>query len=341
MGNKLNIIMLMAFLPIIVSAQDPGGQVRRPVKKQQTTSTTPTKKTSKPSNLKERVNSKTLDADGYDVTINCNVPSASMIIDGNYYGKAGGSLFLKNGSHTIGLNAEGYDSLLQVIQVNQNSLIFSFELKKKMPPVIQNLINNMVNIEGGTFYMGEISEPSVAHQVTLDTFSIGKYEVTQEEWSAVMGKNPSHFEGGKRPVENVSWNDCQEFIHKLNELTGKRFRLPTESEWEYAAKGGNRRNGYKYSGSNNLGRVAWYEKNSNNTTHDVGQKSPNELGLYDMSGNVYEWCQDFYGRHGYPNSLRVSRGGDYYNKAANCLVHLRLMNLPDYATYTIGLRLAL
>lgn len=116
--------ILMAFLPILVYAQVPGGEVKR-----------------SDIHVKERVNSKTLDADGYDVTINCNVPSASMTIDGSFYGKAGGSLFLKNGSHTIGLNAEGYDSLIQVIQVNENSLIFFFELKKKMPSVIQNLIN--------------------------------------------------------------------------------------------------------------------------------------------------------------------------------------------------------
>ena len=322
----------MVFLSIHVSAQEVGGEVIRPVKEKQLSNT---------KSVKEKVKPKTLDTDNYDVTINCNVPSVSIIIDGNNYGKAGSAFILKSGPHIISLNAEGYDSLSQVIHVNQNSLVFSFELKKKVSPVIQNLINNMVNVEGGTFYMGKVSEPDEAHKVTLDSFSIGKYEVTQEEWQAVMGKNPSHFEGLKRPVENVSWNDCQEFILKLNELTGKRFRLPKEAEWEYAAKGGNRRNGYKYSGSNNLERVAWYEKNSNNITHDVGQKSPNELGLYDMSGNVMEWCQDFYGRHDYPNSLRVSRGGDYYNNAANCMSHLRLMNLPDYATYTIGFRLAL
>ena len=163
--------------------------------------------------------------------------------------------------------------------------------------IIQNLINNMVYVQGGTFMMGATSEQGSdaydnekpAHQVTLSSFSIGRYEVTQEEWQAVMGSNPSWFKGPKRPVENVSWDDCQAFIKKLNEMTGKQFRLPTEAEWEFASRGGIKSQGYKYSGSNNLNSVAWYADNSGNTTHDVGQESPNELGIYDMSGNVWEW----------------------------------------------------
>lgn len=172
-------------------------------------------------------------------------------------------------------------------------------------PIIDNLINNMVAIEGGTFWMGNDGEqthqedrPSLqndaspAHEVTLSDFSIGKYEVTQEEWETVMGSNPSEHKGAKLPVENVSWDDCQVFIKKLNKMTGMNFRLPTEAEWEYAARGGGNSRNYKYSGSNNLQSVAW---NGNDKTQPVGRKKPNELGLYDMSGNIAEWCQDWYG----------------------------------------------
>ncbi len=222
--------------------------------------------------------------------------------------------------------------------------------------ILKYLCNNMVYVEGGTFTMGDTSEQGnptekPAHQVTVSSFSIGKYEVTQEEWQAVMGNNPSRFKGAKRPVEEVNWNDCQEFIRKLNAMTGKRFRLPTEAEWEYAARGGNRSIGYKYAGSNNLERVAWYNSNSVKTTHDVGQKTPNELGLYDMSGNVWEWCQDWYGSYGSNNqtnptgpssgSCRVARGGSWFNDAEYCRVLIRIIDRPDGAGSLLGLRLAL
>jgi formylglycine-generating enzyme required for sulfatase activity len=225
--------------------------------------------------------------------------------------------------------------------------------------ILQNLINNMVYVEGGTFKMGATSEQKSeagldeipAHKVTLSSFSIGRYEVTQEEWQAVMGSNPSYFKGSKRPVEEVSWNDCQEFIRRLNAMTGKHFRLPTEAEWEYAARGGNRSQGYKYSGSDNLNSVAWYRDNSGETTHDVGQKSPNELGIYDMSGNVFEWCQDWYWMDYYsfspqtnpmgPSSVssRVFRGGSWHFNAGNCRVSCRDSN-PDFQYGDLGLRLA-
>ena len=157
----------------------------------------------------------------------------------------------------------------------------------------------MVKVEGGTFKMGATSEQGSdvydnekpAHSVTLSSYYIGQTEVTQELWQAVMGSN---YKGAKRPVECVSWNDCQEFISKLNEKTGKNFRLPTEAEWEYAARGG-KSGGTKYSGSNTIGDVAWYTDNSGGTTHDVATKRANELGIYDMSGNVWEWCSDWYG----------------------------------------------
>ena len=225
-------------------------------------------------------------------------------------------------------------------------------------PVLQNLINNMVRVEGGTFMMGATSEQGSdayddekpAHQVTLSSFSIGRYEVTQEEWEAVMGSNPSNFKGKKLPVEQVSWDDCQTFIRKLNQMTGKHFRLPTEAEWEYAARGGNKSRGYKYAGGDNLGSVAWYTDNSGNKTHEVGKKQPNELGLYDMSGNVREWCQDWKG--GYRSSsqtnptgpssgsYRVNRGGDWINRARYCRVSYRSYITPDNRNSLLGLRLA-
>ena len=225
--------------------------------------------------------------------------------------------------------------------------------------ILQNLVDNMVHVEGGTFTMGATSEQGSdadnneypTHQVTLSSFSIGKYEVTQEEWEAVMGSNPSNFKGAKLPVEQVSWEDCQEFIRKLNALTGKRFRLPTEAEWEYAARGGNRSHGYKYAGSDNLGSMAWFTDNSGNKTHPVGQKSPNELGLYDMSGNVWEWCQDRYGDYSSssetnptgPNSgsYRVLRGGSWISDAWLWRSSCRYYYAPSRRYYYLGLRLAL
>ncbi len=189
------------------------------------------------------------------------------------------------------------------------------------------------------------------HSVTLSNYMIGETEVTQELWQAVMGNNPSDRKGADRPVECVSWNDCQTFITILNQLTGKKFRLPTEAEWEYAARGGKQSKGYQYSGSNNLIDVAWYLDNSNSTTQSVKTKQPNELGIYDMSGNVYEWCQDWYGSYNSstqtnptgPNSgsKRVNRGGCYYDYARYCRSAYRDYGNPDFRINCLGVRLAL
>jgi len=221
----------------------------------------------------------------------------------------------------------------------------------------------MVNVEGGTFTMGATPEQGddatnfekPAHQVTLSSYSIGQTEVTQALWLAVMGTNPSEFTGNlQNPVEMVSWDNCQEFITRLNALTGKSFRLPTEAEWEYAARGGNKSQGNKYAGSSIIDDVCWYTDNSDATTHPVATKSPNELGLYDMSGNVYERCQDWYyedysfisGEQINPTgpdsgTLRVMRGGSYMIDSNRCRVSRRGYISPTLKRNYIGLRLAL
>jgi formylglycine-generating enzyme required for sulfatase activity len=212
----------------------------------------------------------------------------------------------------------------------------------------------MVFVQGGSFMMGsnegsDVEKP--VHKVTLSDFYIGKFQVTQAQWKAIMGDNPSAFIGDDHLVEKVSWNDVQEFIKKLNEKTGQKYRLPTEAEWEYAALGGQKSRGFKYAGSDNLNEVAWYDENSGSKTHPVGQKKPNELGLYDMSGNVYEWCADWYGSDYYKNSPknnptgpvngsgRVGRGGSWRYGADYCRVSRRYRNAPDIRIVIIGFRL--
>ena len=180
---------------------------------------------------------------------------------------------------------------------------------------------------------------------------MGKYEVTQALWEAVMGSNPSIFEGDNLPVETVSWNDCQEFISKLNSMTGRKFRLPTEAEWEYAARGGKKSRSYQYSGSSNISDVAWYDGNSGSKTHPVGTKQANELGIYDMSGNVYEWCLDWYGSYSSSSqtnptgadsgSSRVCRCGGWGSYARGCRLSYRYNFTPDDRRVYLGLRLAL
>ena len=218
---------------------------------------------------------------------------------------------------------------------------------------LNKLINNMVYVSGGTFIMGgdDSSDQMPTHSVTLSSYYICKYEVTQALWRAVMGSNPSNFKGNNQPVENVSWYDCQTFIKRLNSYTGRNFRLPTEAEWEFAARGGNYSHHYKCSGSNYIHDAAWYIDNSNKRPHPVGTKHPNELGLYDMSGNVCEWCSDWYGSYSSysqtnptgPNSgsSRVHRGGSWRYNARYCRTPERSSNSPDYCVNYIGLRLVL
>ena len=226
-------------------------------------------------------------------------------------------------------------------------------------PVKDGISIDMVRVEAGTFTMGATAEmkdlyknEKPTHRVTLtNDYYIGKYEVTQELWQAVMGNNPSHFKGDNLPVEQVSWNDCQRFLSKLNRITGKTFRLPTEAEWEYAARGGNKSRGYQYSGSNNLLDVAWFTDNSGIETHAVGTKQPNELGIYDMSGNVSEWCQDWFGKYNRSSQVnptgansghyyRVERGGCFNENARDCRSSCRSGGAID-RYHGRGLRLVL
>lgn len=229
---------------------------------------------------------------------------------------------------------------------------------QKREKVIQGIIGNMVPVEAGTFTMGATPEQGEysgndekpAHKVMVSPFSIGRYEVTQEEWLAVMGSNPSHFKGDKRPVEQVSWRDCQKFIEKLNALTGRQFRLPTEAEWEYAARGGSVGMGNMYAGGTNADAVGWYNENSDGETHEVGKKRANELGLYDMAGNVWEWCSDH--KQNYANSAepsdsqepsttRVNRGGSWRSGSRLCRVSFRADDDADERLNTLGFRLAM
>ena len=208
---------------------------------------------------------------------------------------------------------------------------------------------DMVEVEGGYYLMGDDNSDKEnekpAHKETIPTFQIGKTEVTQELWEAVMGTNPSNFTGEENlPVEKVSWTDCNYFITKLNELTGKNFRLPTEAEWEYASRGGNKSQGYTYSGSNTLDDVAWYKDNSDSKTHPVAQKQQNELGIYDMSGNVWEWTSDKYSSNyssERTSSYRVNRGGSWSSLATNSRVANRNGGSESDTNDYLGLRLAL
>ena len=310
---------------------------------------------------------------GREYTITSDRNGDDVYIDGVKRGVTPLSISLSFGNHDVELQRDGKSTkkTINVSQVgNENSVYLTFGLTPRWQAgisastkqVLQRLIDNMIEVKGGTFTMGATSKQGneafsgekPAHKVTLSDYHIGKYEVTQEEWEAVMEDNPSEFKGANKPVESVSWNDCQEFIKKLNLLTGLQFRLPTEAEWENAARGGNMSRGYKYSGSNIIGDVAWYWYNSSVTTHQVGTKQPNELGIYDMSGNVWEWCSDWYSRSYYSSSpstnptglstgsLRVYRGGSWLDFAQFCRVsYRRPIGNPDDRDNGIGFRLAI
>ena len=296
-------------------------------------------------------------------------------------------LFLMLASFTYGVyyprgdvNQDG------VVSVSDVSVLVDFLLDGTWPPdsaalapgeyfTVNGVTFKMVEVEGGTFLMGATPEQGSeaentekpVHEVTVSSFLIGQTEVTQELWMAVMGTNPSNFSSAngfpedlQRPVEYVSWDDCQDFITKLNEMTGREFRLPSEAEWEFAARGGNKSHGYKYAGSNQVYDVAWYKYtipgqvngDEGFGTQAVAQRKPNELYLFDMSGNVYEWCQDYFAKDYYNNSpaenptgpvtgsYRVYRGGCFNYEAKTCRVSHRYNGTPVIKYSGLGFRLA-
>nr|NQU92473.1 SUMF1/EgtB/PvdO family nonheme iron enzyme [Bacteroidota bacterium] len=261
------------------------------------------------------------------------------------------------------LKIEGDEAWQETISVSEN-----ITARTTAKATIRNDIKRqdwepeMIFVKGGTFTMGCTSEQSdcgndekPTHQVTVSDFYIGKYEVTQKQWGDIMGPNPSNFKNCENcPVEMVSWNDVQEFIKKLNEKTGKNYHLPTEAEWEYASRDGASTGSVtttKYAGGNNIDEVAWYFGNSGNKTHPVGQKKPNALGLYDMSGNVWEWCSDWVGDYNSGSQINpkgpssgsycVLRGGCWGHNARNCRVADRNFNNPDFSSLYFGFRLVL
>ena len=303
---------------------------------------------------------------GKEISISTDQSGDKIYVDGNYLGLSPITINLSYGSHEIKAERNGktVSKNIEVSQVETHGRVSSTDKCEltffgNQTITVNGVSFTMIAVEGGTFKMGATSEQGSdadndekpVHNVTLSDYYIGETEVTQELWQAVMGTNPSNSKGNKKPVEQVSWNDCQEFITKLNNLTGKNFRLPTEAEWEYAARGGNKSKGYKYSGSNTIDNVAWYTSNSGSQTHDVKTKQANELGIYDMSGNVYEWCQDWYGSYSRGSqtnptgpasgSSRVLRGGSWNSGAGNCRVSNRSGDDPDCGGSGIGLRLAL
>ena len=312
-----------------------------------------------------------------NLSVNYKPFGADVYIDGK---KVGQSPRVFNGilvgNHKVEIKKDGYGtdsktvsildgqtaSLSGVLTTNASSSVSSgtsLTGNTITIPVKKGISIDMVRVEAGTFTMGataEMKEPledeKPTHRVTLtNDYYIGKYEVTQALWQAVMDHNPSYFKGDNLPIENVSWDDCQEFISKLNRITGKTFRLPTEAEWEYAARGGNKSRGYQYSGSSNLSDVAWYEDNSGEKTHAVGTKQANELGIYDMSGNVLEWCQDRYDLYNSSSQVnptgansgshRVFRGGNGACNARDCRSSFRNGYAPDGRGSALGLRLVL
>ena len=307
------------------------------------------------------------------LTVESTPSFATVFIDGKNVGET--PKFVKEilaDGHELKIVKEDYVDYVETITIKKNELKqVNIIMERKGEQQTMATTNNMstnqtfnVNgvfftmklVEGGTFQMGSNdsdadSDENPVHSVTLNSYYIGEIEVTQALWKAVMGNNPSYFVGDNLPVENVSWNDCQEFIRKLNQKTGKNFRLPSEAEWEYAATGGKKSKGYKYSGSNTINNVAWYTETTNDSgTKTVKTKSPNELGLYDMAGNVWEWCSDWYdsysnGSQTNPQgpssgSYRVLRGGSWINYAGCCRVSFRYRIDPGFRLNS-GFRLCL
>ena len=303
---------------------------------------------------------------GKEISISTDQSGDKIYVDGNYLGISPIATYLPYGNYEVKAERSG-KTVSKTINVAQSGGDDSVKLTffANQTITVNGISFTMIAVEGGTFLMGSVreldsdadSDESPVHNVTLSDYYIGETEVTQDLWEMVMKDRPSSFFGNKRPVERVSWDDCQEFITRLNQLTGMNFRLPTEAEWEYAARGGNKSQGYKYSGSNTIRDVAWYSDNSyqdnSYQTHEVKTKQANELGIYDMSGNVWEWCQDWYGNYSGSSqtnptgptsgSRRVRRGGSWYysGSAYHCRVSYRGNYSPGSSNYDLGLRLSL
>ncbi len=287
---------------------------------------------------------------GRSVSINSDPTGVTLSIDGNQVGQTPYHGNLAFGKHTL-IIQQGEKRAEKTVSVSQSGGLTSFILNFGSISITEtsnSLTIDMIAVKGGTFQMGS-SDFGPIHSVMVSDFTIGKTEVTQAQWIAIMGSNPSNFKGDNIPVETVSWDDVQVFINKLNVRTGKTYRLPSEAEWEYAARGGDKSMGYSYSGSNLVGDVAEFEYNNNKSTKPIAGLKPNELGLYDMSGNVCEWCSDWYGV--YDNSLqnnpkgpsmgqfRVLRGGSWYDRPSYCRVSYRRNCAPEERRFNNGFRL--
>lgn len=288
-------------------------------------------------------------------------PANSLVsVDGQLYavgadGKT--NICLTKGQHTYRVEAPGYTTEEKTVDISEATIVRNVRLLPAESTstasiqtyTVNGVSFNMVSVESGTFTPGKIADNDAessrnTQPTTLRAFSIGESEVTQALWKAVMGDNPSLHKGDDLPVDNVTWDDCQIFVWQLSEITGKPFRLPTVNEWEFAARGGNKSQRTRYAGSGNLSDVAWYADNSNQQSHPVKARRPNELGLYDMSGNVSEWCDDQVGE--LSSKYNICVGGGWKSEAKDCLVTSQDwinrdkragVRLPE----TYGLRLAL
>ncbi len=298
--------------------------------------------------------------------------SASIVLKGDageYYTAIGRNSFtdIPVGTYDLTISNDGYKTYKETLKLTpDNTLPKQISLEEGL-----DVPEGFVFVEGGTFQMGSTSGDSdekPVHNVSLSDFYISKYEVTQAEWQEVMGTNPSYFKGNNNPVENVTWYQAVDFCNKKSVKDGLEpvysgsgnnmkcdfskngYRLPTEAEWEYAARGGKKSRGYTYSGSNNIGEVAVYAGNNDKSTKAVAGKKPNELGIYDMSGNVWEWCWDWYSSYSSTaqtdpvgptsGSYRVRRGGSWYISASGCRVANRINGSPTNSSRNIGFRLA-
>lgn len=304
---------------------------------------------------------------GREVAISSNKNDDMIYVDDNYVGKSPLTVVLSYGQHVIRAVRDNRTSKKTItITANGGDTSVVLEFNDNRTFTVNGVTFEMVLVKGGSFTMGCTSQigdcdedERPAHDVTLSDYYIGKYEVTQGLWRAVMGSEVTwnggwtgeYGRGDNFPVYRMSWEECQEFVRRLNQKTGLSFRLPTEAEWEYAARGGEKSQGYRYCGSNNLSSIAWYSYNGGSMAHPVGLKAPNELGIYDMSGNVCELCHDWYGNYSRTNQTnptgpnkgeyRSCRGGSWYHGDRCALVSHRNYATTDNRDASYGFRIVL